>query len=177
MEDILQDLRQTTANIKEFSYALRGDGSELVTRLNELAQSLNGVVNDNKDNLKVTMENVREASKNAERALTSIEEVAKKIDRGEGTLGKLVTDDSMYNNIDSAAKGISDYTSRMQRMRTTIGFRTEYMFPTYKSYFTLELKPRQDQYYIAEIVSDPYQKFTADIGHLSTGGERHYGQL
>ncbi len=160
MEDILQDLRQTTANIKEFSYALRGDGSELVMRLNELAQSLNGVVNDNKDNLKVTMENVREASKNAERAMTSIEEVAKKIDRGEGTLGKLVTDDSMYNNIDSAAKGVSDYTTRMQRMRTTIGFRTEYMFPTYKSYFTLELKPKRDQYYIAEIVSDPYEKFT-----------------
>ena len=30
MEDILHDLRETTANIKEFSYTLQSDGSELV---------------------------------------------------------------------------------------------------------------------------------------------------
>jgi phospholipid/cholesterol/gamma-HCH transport system substrate-binding protein len=160
MEDILADLRQTTANIKEFSYALRSDGTELVTRLNELTASLNSVVDENRDNLKVTMENVREASKNAELALTSIENAARKIDRGEGTLGKLVSDESMYNNIDSAAKGISDYTSRVERLKTTIGFRSEYMFPEVKNYFTLELKPRLDQYYILELVSDPFGKFS-----------------
>jgi phospholipid/cholesterol/gamma-HCH transport system substrate-binding protein len=159
MEDILQDLRQTTANIKEFSYALKGDGSELITRLNDLAQNLNGVVNDNKDNLKVTMENVREASKNAELALASIENVTKKIDSGDGTLGKLVNDDSMYSNIDSAAKGLTNYVSRVERLKTTIGFRSEYMFPQAKNYFTVELKPRLDQYYLLELVSDPYAKY------------------
>ncbi|HET6364131.1 MAG: MlaD family protein [Nitrospirota bacterium] len=160
MEDILADLRKTTANIQEFSYALRSDGSEVVMRLNDLVASLNGVVSENRDNLKVTMENVREASKNAELALASIESTARKIDRGEGTLGKLVSDDSMYNSVDSAAKGISDYTSRVERLKTTVGFRSEYMFPEFKNYFTLELKPRQDQYYILELVSDPFGKFS-----------------
>ncbi|MEK6698035.1 MAG: MlaD family protein [Nitrospirota bacterium] len=160
MEDILADLRGTTSNIREFSYALRSDGSELVMRLNELATNLNGVVNDNRDNLKVTLENAREASRSAELALASIENVTKKIDRGEGTLGKLVSDDSMYNNIDSAAKGISDYTSRIERMKTIVAFRSEYMFPQSKTYFTLELKPKPDKYYILEVASDPYAKYT-----------------
>jgi phospholipid/cholesterol/gamma-HCH transport system substrate-binding protein len=163
MEDILHDLRETTANIKEFSYALNSDGSELIVRLNELARNLNGVVNDNKDNLKTTLENVKEASKNAELALASIEKVTKRIDQGEGTLGKLVTDDGMYNNIDSAAKGISDYVSRVERMRTTVSFRNEYMFPESKSYFTLELKPRMDQYYILEVLSDPFGKYEKTV--------------
>ena len=174
MEDILHDLRETTANIKEFSYALNSDGSELIVRLNELAQNLNGVVNDNKENLKVTMENVREASKSAEMALASIDNITRRIDRGEGTLGKLVNEDGMYNNIDSAAKGVSDYVSKVERLKTTIAFRNEYMFPKSKSYFTLELKPRPDQYYIAEIVSDPYAKYnrvdtvTSPPGTIST---------
>jgi phospholipid/cholesterol/gamma-HCH transport system substrate-binding protein len=163
MEDILQDLRQTTANIKEFSYALRGDGSELIMRLNELAENLNGVVNDNKDNLKTTLENVKEASKSAEMALASIENVTKKIDRGEGTLGKLVNEDSMYSNIDSAAKGISDYVSKVERMKTTVAFRNEYMFSESKSYFTLELKPKMDQYYIVEVLSDPFGKYDKTV--------------
>lgn len=159
MEDILHDLRDTMANIKEFSYTLQGDGSELVMRLNELAASLNAVVGENRDNLKVSMENIREASRNAELALASIESVARKVDRGEGTLGKLISDDSMYTNIDSAAKGISEYTSRIERMQTVVGFRTEYMFPKSKSYFSLELKPKQDKYYIFEMTNDPYGKY------------------
>lgn len=163
MEDILADLRTTTANIQQFSSVLRSDGSEVVTRLNELVASLNGVVGENRDNLKVTMENVREASKNAELALASIESAARKIDRGEGTLGKLVSNDSMYNNIDSAAKGISDYTSHIERLRTVVAFRSEYMFPEWKSYFTLDLKPTFDKYYTFEVISDPKNKFTQTI--------------
>jgi phospholipid/cholesterol/gamma-HCH transport system substrate-binding protein len=160
MEDILHDLRQATANIKDFSSTLRSDGSELVMRLNELVASLNGVVGENRDNLKVTVENIKEASKSAEMALASVENAARKIDKGEGTIGKLVNDDSMYNNIDSAAKGITDYTSRIERLKTTLGFRSEYMFPEFKNYFTFELKPRMDQYYVLELVSDPFGKYS-----------------
>ena len=163
MEDILHDLRETTANIKEFSYALNSDGSELIVRLNELASNLNGVVNDNKDNLKTTLENVKEASKSAEMALASIENMTKKIDRGEGTLGKLVNEDSMYSNIDNAAKGISDYVSKVERMKTTVAFRNEYMFSNSKSYFTLELKPKMDQYYILEVLTDPFGRYDKTV--------------
>jgi phospholipid/cholesterol/gamma-HCH transport system substrate-binding protein len=160
MEDILGDLRQTTANIKDFSFTLQNDGSEMVMRLNELVASLNGVVGENRDNLKVTMENIKEASKSAELALASIDNAARKIDRGEGTIGKLVNDEGMYNNIDYAAKGLGDYVSRVEKLKTTIGFRSEYMFPKFKNYFSLELKPRLDQYYLIELVSDPFGKYT-----------------
>ena len=160
MEDILGDLRQTTANIKDFSHTLRNDGGELVVSLNELVASLNGVVGENRDNLRVTLENVREASKNAEMAMISLDNTVKKIDSGEGTIGKLVNSDSMYNSIDSAAKGITDYVSRIERMKTIVGFRTEYMFPQSKTYATLELKPRPDKYYILEVTSDPFGKFS-----------------
>jgi phospholipid/cholesterol/gamma-HCH transport system substrate-binding protein len=170
MEDILADLRQTTANIRDFSHTLRSDGGELVMRLNELTASLNSVVAENRDNLKVTMENIREASKNAELALASIEDAAKKVDRGEGTLGKLVTDDSMYNNIDSAAQGLSDYTGRVGRLQTILSFRSEYMFPDAKTYFSLDLKPKPDKYYTLEVISDPRYKFSQSILVSNPGG-------
>jgi phospholipid/cholesterol/gamma-HCH transport system substrate-binding protein len=170
MEDMLHDLRETTANIREFSHTLRSDGSELVMRLNELVENMDGVINDNRDNLKVTMENVREASKSAEMALASIENAAQKIDRGEGTIGKLVNNDSMYNSIDTAAKGLSDYVSRIERMKTIVGFRSEYMFPESKSYATLELKPRPDTYYILEITSDPFGNYSRTVSQTSPPG-------
>ncbi len=170
LEDILVDLHKTMANIEEFSATLRSDGGELVVRLNELVASLNGVVGENRENLKVTMENVREASKNAELALASIESAARKIDRGEGTLGKLVSDDSMYNSIDTAAKGLSNYVSRVERMQTIISFRHQYMFPKTQNYFSLELKPQQDQYYIAELTYDPFGRYTRTTSALTPPG-------
>jgi phospholipid/cholesterol/gamma-HCH transport system substrate-binding protein len=171
MEDILNDLRQTMANIKDFSHTLQGDGGELIVRLNELVASLNGVVGENRDNLKVTMENIREASKSAEMALASIENATRKIERGEGTIGKLVNDDSMYNNIDSAAKGISEFAGRAERMKTTIGFRGEYMFPEAKTYATLEIKPRLDQYYIFEMTSDPFSNYKRTVTTTTPPGD------
>jgi phospholipid/cholesterol/gamma-HCH transport system substrate-binding protein len=170
MEDILNDLRQTMANIKDFSTTLQTDGSEMVMRINELVANLDGVVGENRDNLKVTMENIKEASKSAEVALASIENATRKIERGEGTIGKLVNDDSMYNNIDNAAKGISDYAARIERMQTIIGFRSEYMFPQTKNYFTLELKPRPDQYYIFEMTNDPFSKYERTVTSTTPPG-------
>jgi phospholipid/cholesterol/gamma-HCH transport system substrate-binding protein len=170
MEDILADLRATTGNIREFSSSLRSDGTELVMRLNELVDSMNGVVGENRENLKVTMENVREASKNAELALASIESAARKIDNGEGTLGKLVSDDSLYNNVDSAAKGLNTYLSRAERMQTIVSFRHQYMFPRSQNYFSLELKPQPDQYYIVEVTSDPFGEYTRTEARLSPPG-------
>jgi phospholipid/cholesterol/gamma-HCH transport system substrate-binding protein len=163
MEDILNDVRQTTANIKDFSSTLQTNGSELVMRLNELAGNLNGVVGENRDNLRVTMENAREASKNAEMALASIDQAAQKINSGEGTIGKLMNNDSLYNNIDSAAHGLNDYLGRMEQMKTIIGFRTQYMFPQSQSYASLELKPRPDTYYIFEITDDPFGSYTRTV--------------
>jgi phospholipid/cholesterol/gamma-HCH transport system substrate-binding protein len=163
MQDILQDLRQATANIREFSGSLRTEGGELVMQLNELAASLQEVVGENRANLRVTMENVREASKNAEMALVSIENTARKIDQGEGTLGKLVNDEGMYQNIDTAARGLGDYVSRVERLKTVVAFRGEYMFPDAKSYATLELKPRPDTSYILEITSDPFGKYNRTV--------------
>jgi len=69
----------------------------------------------------------------------------------------------MYTNIDGAAKGISDYVSKVERMKTTVAFRNEYMFSESKSYFTLELKPKLDQYYILEVLSDPFGKYDKTV--------------
>ena len=79
----------------------------------------------------------------------------------------------MYNNIDSAAKGISDYTSRVDRLKTIVSFKTDYMFPDAKSSFSLDLKPAMDKYYTFEIISDPRAKFSPNDHHVDPWDHRH----
>lgn len=170
MEDILADLRKTMANIEEFSHTLRSDGSEVVMRLNELVANLNDVVGENREDLRASMENIREATKSAELALASIESAAQKVDRGEGTLGKLVSDDSLYNNIDSAAKGIGNYAARMEQMKTIVDFRYEFLFPESKTYFDLTFMPKPDHYYILGVNSDPRYRYTQSVSTSTPPG-------
>ena len=65
----------------------------------------------------------------------------------------------MYNNIDSAAKGISDYTSRIERMKTIVAFRAsicspvqDLLYPGAQAQAGQVLHPRGRL--------DPYAKYT-----------------
>ncbi len=169
MDDIMADLRTTMANVQDFTHTLRSGGGELVMRLNELVKNLDNVVGENRDNLRVSLENIRDASKSAELALSSIDETTRKIERGEGTLGKLVNEDGLYNNLDSAAKSINNYASRMENMKTVISFRYENLFPLSKSYIDLYLMPKPDKYYILGVNSDSRYKFTEALSSANGG--------
>jgi phospholipid/cholesterol/gamma-HCH transport system substrate-binding protein len=86
--------------------------------------------------------------------------IAEKIDNGEGTIGKLVTDKSLYEKLDSTLKGVEKFVSSVDRFTTNVGFRGEYQFQdsSTKGYFSLRLQPRPDKYYLFELADDPKGK-------------------
>ena len=98
-----------------------------------------------------------ELYKNLNSTIEKLNKIADKIEKGEGTIGKLVTDDKVYENLNDTLTGIKDYVAKAEAFKTTVGFRSEYLFEdvSAKGYLTLQLKPREDKYYIFEIVSDP----------------------
>lgn len=153
-------LTNTLANVEEFSKALKTDGPQLVKSLNSLSQNLETLISDNKTNVKDGLENIKVAAAKAQDAIDSINRLAQKVERGEGTVGKLFTDDKAYNSIASAAEGIDNFIKKQEAFKTIVGFRTEYLAhdSDWKSYFSLELKPKDDKYYLLEIVSDPRGK-------------------
>jgi phospholipid/cholesterol/gamma-HCH transport system substrate-binding protein len=51
---------------------------------------------------------------NLESSIASIKDVAARINRGEGTIGKLVNDDGLYNDVQGAVKEFRDVAARVQ---------------------------------------------------------------
>ena len=80
-----------------------------------------------------------------------------------------MNEDGLYNNIDSAAKSINTYASRMENLRTVISFRYENLFPLSKSYIDLYLMPKPDKYYILGVNSDSRYKFTQSEASANGG--------
>jgi phospholipid/cholesterol/gamma-HCH transport system substrate-binding protein len=129
--------------------------------------------------LRQTIERVNRASKSLESALGHIDNVAGRIDRGEGTVGRLTKDEALINEVQGVAEGVNDYVDSLRRLQTVVGLRSDYNFlaNTVKSYVELRLQPREDKYYLIELINDPRGKtsFTqTDVDTTNPNDPAHY---
>ncbi len=126
-----------------------------------------------------TVDHVNKASKSLESALGHIDSVSAKIDRGEGTIGRLTNDETLINEVQGVAEGVNDYVGNIQRLQTIVGLRSDYYFlsNTIKSYVELRLQPREDKYYAIELINDPRGKTNfaqTDVDTTNPNDPAHY---
>jgi phospholipid/cholesterol/gamma-HCH transport system substrate-binding protein len=107
--------------------------------------------------LRETIDNIRNASRSLDSALAHVDTVAGRVDRGEGTIGRLSKDETLINEVQGVAEGVNDYVGGLIRLQTVVGLRTDYNFlaNTIKDYVELRLQPREDKYYILQLINDP----------------------
>lgn len=132
--------------------------------------------------LRETIEHVSRASKSLESALAHLDAVAARADRGEGTLGRLSKDETLIKEVEGVAEGVNDYVGRISSLQTQIGLRSDYNFlaNTIKSYVELRLQPREDKYYLIELINDPRGKTTftqTDVDTTNPNDPPHYREI
>jgi phospholipid/cholesterol/gamma-HCH transport system substrate-binding protein len=108
-------------------------------------------------NVKDTIANLDSASKKLDVALGHMDVVTERLDKGEGTLGRLSKDETLINEVQGVAEGVNDYVGGITRLQTIVGLRSDYNFlaNTIKSYVEIRLQPSEDKYYVIELVNDP----------------------
>ncbi len=141
LDQILKNVRGITDDVKQLMAAQSGASGE-------------------PGELRQTVERIHRASKSLESALTHIDSIAGRIDRGEGTVGKLTKDDTIATEVQGVAEGVNDYVDSLKRLQAVVGLRSDYNFlaNTVKSYVELRLQPREDKYYLIELINDPRGK-------------------
>jgi phospholipid/cholesterol/gamma-HCH transport system substrate-binding protein len=104
-----ESLRAILANVRELTTDLRQvvdtnqEGIEqVIVNLQSFSSDLAGLSNDHREALGALVGNFQEASQKLGRALDSLALVAERVERGEGSLGKLLADDRLYDDVDSA---------------------------------------------------------------------------
>ena len=153
-----EPLTAVVGNMKDFSSQLKSDGPVLIANLNKAARELKDMLEENKPAIKSTVE--------------SLNNITGKIEKGEGTFGKLVKDDRLYESVTKAAEGIEKTVSAVERFRTFITFQADYLADMQegKGYFYVTLQPKPDKYYILGVVGDPLGKTTTTETKTVTNG-------
>jgi phospholipid/cholesterol/gamma-HCH transport system substrate-binding protein len=128
------------------------------------------------------IDKVNRASDSLESALKNIDTVTGRLERGEGTLGRLTKDEKLINEVEGVAETVGDFVGGLSRLQTIVVLRTDYQFlsSTVKSYVELRLQPREDKYYLIEVVNDPkgltrYEQI--DVDTTNTNDPPHYREV
>lgn len=107
--------------------------------------------------IKGTLEKVEESLDILQETLDTMHHVARKVDSGQGTVGRLVNDDRLIDDLENTVAGASDFVTGIQRLQTHVDLRSDYLMRSgsFRTAFGLRLQPRPDKYYLFEIIDSP----------------------
>ena len=170
---------QIVRNIEDFSNAVResvGSGGDVNTTARNMA-SLSGRLDDLASSLNDLMEastsgeaSVRGTLEEINRSMAHLAEVSRKIDEGEGTLGRMINDRTISDQVEDTLEDVGNFVGDLSRLETSVEWRSQLEIPfgqdndevqtAVKNIVALEIRPKPDKYYILEAVSDPRGKST-----------------
>lgn len=139
---ILDDVKVVTGDIRGL---IRGSRDDVETSLGTIKGALAQFTN--------TMQRL-------DTALNNLASITGKIDEGAGTLGRLVNDDTVIRDIETVVSDAGDFVSRVTNMQTRVELSSEYYVGqrALKNYLRLRLQPKEDKYYLIELIDDPRGK-------------------
>lgn len=164
LSEVLSNARTITADIRELTEAHKGDVAETLINARIISEQVRDVVASVQEFVgtggearREGAEGIRGSLANLEKTLSNLESITEKIDAGEGTLGKLVSDKELGERVSGAITTGTEYMDRLSSLQIELLLRSEYLFRAgaAKTYVGLKLVPAPDKYFLFEVVDDP----------------------
>ena len=170
-QELIQHINKTAESISLFSEKLEqtlsfneGNITDIISDLKEFARDIKDTapsINSNLDRIaQVFDRDFSELAVTAEESLQNIHNIARKIDEGQGLVGKLINEEGAYTDLKDAAHGLKTYFAKIDKLKVVIDTHGEYMYrpaehmplEDSKGYLTVRVHPTEDHFYIFQIV-------------------------
>ncbi len=164
---ISRSLEKSTEVMENFDQRVEAISKDL----DELILVLKDTVEENRGSLKENFVSIRELLLKTEESLKLLNEVLEKLNKGEGTLGKLIQDPELIQKTEETVDDIQKIVKPVSSLKMNLGLRAEYFAKSelFRGSLSFELWPSSDKFVLAQLVHDPWQdKFT----YTAQGGIR-----
>ncbi len=157
VEGITTDVRGFTGSAGHNVDGILREVHQIVRQVNSIVGRSKGDVDDTVGSLKVTLEKLERTLDELSVAVQNVSSITGKIDEGKGTVGKLINDDHLAQGLDRMVDDAGEFVHTLTGLQTIVGLRGEYNFGmnSLKNYLSLRFQPREDKYYLVEIIDDP----------------------
>lgn len=165
----------TAANFRKITDDLRVEIPKIASSIERVANSLNGTVGENREDVRVIVENLRGLSSDLRTTATNLNGITGQVKSGEGTVGKLFYSDEAHNKLTSALgaveSGVNELKNtlgRVSRIQMNLGIKGEYLAGLADDpnnqfggssrtgvFVNLIPNPERNRFYNFEITNDP----------------------
>lgn len=151
-------LTNTINNFDAFSANLKAETPELIKQLSEASIALKTVMNKAEPI-------VANTSTGISTFFGTANDIANKVDSGQGTIGKLINDTKLYNSITNTVDSLQYMLTSVNRFHTFVRMDGLYLSKLKDSQgnFYVTLQPVPDKYYVLGVSSDPLGISTTTI--------------
>jgi phospholipid/cholesterol/gamma-HCH transport system substrate-binding protein len=159
-----QAINRIIANIDDTAAAAGPRLIRILDNVEVASADVRDLIHDNRDNIDGALDQIDETVASINGAATELQEVladagvvTDRLVEGEGTLGRLSEDETLIDEVEGAAEGINNLVGGLARLQTIVELRSEYNFlaNSFKSYVSIRLQPREDRYYLIQLIDDP----------------------
>ena len=112
------DVRQTIISAKETMANLDFQSKIMMANINRFSKNMADLSDKNKDDINITLRNLSETS-------TNLNKIVFRIEKGRGTLGRLVNEEDIYNNLRDASIAAKDLFRQLKQDPSKLFFRTQ----------------------------------------------------
>lgn len=154
--ELLAHLDEAAKGVRDMLAENRENVKLGISNIKEAGGNINQVVADNRDNFKVAMENLKNGSEKLDKIMENIKQISGKLEKGEGTIGRLIQEDEVYNNLNQTLESTNTLAKKVEHLKIGVGARMERETDAQRSkgYFSIRIKPREDKYYMIELSED-----------------------
>jgi phospholipid/cholesterol/gamma-HCH transport system substrate-binding protein len=150
-------IEQITADIRNMTKGADGRVDSILKNLDAASAEAKDLVETARKELADTGAAVRGKLDQLDGVIANTESITAKIDDDKGTLGRLVNDPAIADNVEDITDDAKGFLGTLFGLKTYVGLRTEYnvFSGLMRNYVAIELHSRPDKYYLIELEKGP----------------------
>ena len=161
---MLGNMTRFSSDMAQISARNKEDISRILVAMRDFSESLRSSFTDN-GGLSSTTNKLNET-------LSSTQNILQKIERGEGTVGKLLNDETTVNQINEAVENLNSTLGLASRVQLGVRYRGEYLTDQQElqSLIGVKLAPSPDKHILLEMVAAPQGETTVTDTIVTSNG-------
>ena len=168
---IAQNLEQITKDVRAITGDADAKVDSILAKVDGAAEDARTLIKSAQKEVEETGAVLRERIEKVDRIIDPTAEVMEKVnDPDKGTLGRLVGDTTIADNIEDITEDAKGFLGTLFGMQTYVGLRSEYNINAgdFRHYIAIELHTRPDKFYYIELEKGPRGRFP-DISLVPDG--------
>ena len=152
---IVLNIEKLTSDVAELTSDNKKKISEVIDQIHGISKTLDETLNDPSD--KGFKETWKRTLARIDSTLKNIDEISSKINRGEGTIGRLINDEQTVEELNTAIEGVSSFLDVGNKLQTGLDFNSAYLGLAggARTSIGIRLQPGLDRFYYLGIIDDP----------------------